>query len=111
MRAEITRATQKFFDELAERLGLGSFTLCNTDAEVCADPLFPCATCGEVLSGIELALNDYYCPVCLSTVCVMCGCTDDRPCANGCRPVTRGLCSSHGDELNNQSQRIFGRGV
>lgn len=111
MKAKITEATQRAFDELAERLGLGSFTLCNTDVEVCADPLFKCGTCGEVLTGIELSLNDYYCPVCFSIVCVMCGCTDDRPCNGGCRWLTRGLCSSHGEELNNQSQRIFGRGI
>lgn len=70
-----------------------------------------CAECLEPLAAIEIAMSEFTCPSCGTRVCVMCGCTDERACAGGCRWIAPGICSTHESVLRSEVERVFGGGA
>jgi len=61
-----------------------------------------CANCGELISGYstqELSRADYLCPGCDALVFILCGCTNERSCDEGCHWLEGGICSTHETEL------------
>lgn len=62
-----------------------------------------CGRCGSALKGLlRVEADGYRCQSCNSRVCIVCGCTDERACADGnyrCYWVGPGFCSTHIKEL------------
>jgi hypothetical protein len=54
-----------------------------------------CHNCGFELSEVTRSRKGYLCPGCDAAVCVVCGCTENRACAEGCSWISPGLCSTH----------------
>jgi hypothetical protein len=68
-----------------------------------------CASCRATLPAILLASSEYFCPHCLTKVCVMCGCTDQSACNAGCYWIAPGICSTHEEELVERVEAMFGQ--
>jgi hypothetical protein len=60
-----------------------------------------CARCLEPLRVVAIVGKTFRCLSCGASVCLLCGCTDDEPCAGGCYWIAPGLCSAH-EELYEQ---------
>lgn len=67
-----------------------------------------CRQCFSTMRVLHVAANAYTCLTCGARVCIMCGCTDDRACIGGCNWLSRGICSSHKQELLEMAARVFG---
>jgi hypothetical protein len=61
-----------------------------------------CASCDTPFTVDQLLAGalGYYCPSCEAAVCILCGCTDEHACAEGCSWLEPGVCSTHQTELD-----------
>lgn len=100
---KVKQQQAKAVTELARAAGATSMTVCEPDVddllevEPGADDL-QCATCFITLPKETFRKTHYYCPRCGDMVCVKCGCTDSRACAEGCWWIEPGICSAHEGE-------------
>ena len=67
-----------------------------------------CARCGLLVTALTLSEKGYHCPGCTSVICVMCGCTEERTCRDGCYWIAMGICSSCAAELASTIEEAFG---
>ncbi len=56
-----------------------------------------CAQCGN--DQITDWKDDVICTACHARVCILCGCTDDRACRDGCSWMLPGVCSTHDGDV------------
>lgn len=70
-------------------------------------PRVKCANCDQ-LQIPEQILIAAGCVRCLSPLCLICGCTDDRACPPGCQWLTPFVCDNHFQTLINEIERHFG---
>jgi hypothetical protein len=67
-----------------------------------------CGNCLTPLSPLDITLAGFCCPLCDAELCMLCGCTTDEPCPEGCAWLRPGICSAHIDWLKKEVERVFG---
>lgn len=97
--------------ELAALLGRaerGEVFICTGEGFELPADVVHCSSCLTPLTKIDIASHGYLCPLCGSSVCVICGCTTARACEGGCSWIGAGICSTHEAELQQAVRQVFG---
>jgi len=111
--------TLKHLADIARAVGGESFSVCGPrdeeemarEGEAFAAACIICSSCDQPILAVEVAGPDYLCTECGARICVLCGCTEESACEEGCHWIAPGICSTHEKFLWDEFTSIFTGGV